>query len=45
VGQDGEAYKGDLGVLKIRIFLLEGLDSPISDLPAGRAATIPEPHF
>jgi hypothetical protein len=31
VGRDGQAYKGDLGVLKTRIFLQMGLDSQITD--------------
>jgi hypothetical protein len=38
-GQDGDGYKGDLGLLKIRIFLQKGLDrvsrGERSDLPVG----------
>ncbi len=36
MGWDGEAYKADLGILKIRIFLQEGLDRGAGDLPVGR---------
>jgi hypothetical protein len=30
-------YAGDLGLLKIRKFLREGLDMPLSDLPVGQS--------
>jgi hypothetical protein len=35
VGQDGASYKGDLGLLKIRIFLQTGLDRLLVICPTG----------
>jgi hypothetical protein len=35
--RDGNRYASDLGFLKIRIFLREGLDMPLSDLPVGQS--------
>ena len=39
VGRDGGGYRGDLGLLKIRIFFQKGLDRPLTkppgDLPVG----------
>jgi hypothetical protein len=36
VGRDGERCRSDLGEKNTRIFLHEGLDRPIGDLPVGR---------
>jgi hypothetical protein len=38
--RDGDQYASDLGFLKIRIFLREGLDTPLSDLPVGQVGSV-----
>jgi hypothetical protein len=40
VGQDGEAYKSDLGQAKTEIFLQTGLDSRSTAQPAGQITLI-----